>query len=103
MEIWTALIILTVASNPIANAAKDGPFDVNVAARATQSDPSFHMKGPDSPDYKVQRLTGVEADTIVNIPASTTMTFDGKDLCDTAVMALAQQNGVASASCVRTK
>jgi hypothetical protein len=106
MSVWTALVIVQTMfspNSPVVNATSAGPADIKVGMEAP-TDPtiSVQVKSP-PPTTKVERMTGVEADTYVNVPAVTTLSFPSSEMCEAAAVVLRKQNGAYSVSCVQTQ
>ena len=113
--LWTALIILQVSS-PVQIATAPGPMHMDlIPTQPGGSEHAFSMTvGPDKANTdtadipsgsvpKFDRITGVEADTTINVPAASTLTFPTQAMCDAASATLSKQNGVLSVSCVQTQ
>ena len=105
MSLWMALVIVQgtfSAPMPLVNKTNDGPASVFVGPHAPD-EPNVTLDVQAQKTQRIERMTGVEADTYVNVPTTVTLTFASKELCDIAITALQKQGGVYSVSCVQTQ
>ena len=100
MSIWTALIIVQAATTPLQNATPLGPFDLAVG-EASSAGAEISVKVQPVPTAHVERMTGVETNTYVSMPATVTLAFPTDTMCETAAVGLRKQAGILSVSCVQ--
>ena len=103
MNIWMAFVIIQGSMSqpvPLVNKTQDGPAHISVQSQdSTKPDIDLDVQSK----MHVDRMTGVEADTYVNVPTVSTIPFSTKEMCDAAITALQKQGGVFSVSCIQTQ
>jgi hypothetical protein len=122
MSVWTALIVIAGMSSPMQLTVpqKGGPLNVTVTPNPIDNEkgnvgkpdvvkpPAITLgmtptDGTGDKAYNIGSMTGIEADTLVNIPVVTTLIFNTQTMCDTAVDVLRKQFDVVSVACIETK
>lgn len=105
MNAWTAFVIVQATFSqpvPLVNAVPPGPAHIEVTKN---DDPKakFNLDMTSDEPAKWTKMVGVEADTTVNVPTVSTISFPTKEMCDAAVTVLQKQGGVYSVSCIQTQ
>lgn len=105
MSAWMAFVIIQGTMSgpiPIVNATPHGPAHISMD-KTTEPKAKFSLDMTADDNVHWDRMTGVEANTSVNIATVSTIAFQTKELCDAAAPVLQKQIGVASVSCIQTQ